>query len=160
MALAINSGDINALPEKAKTPMHNISKFNKKWDCEAKFGYSKNKKFTEIGSFKSLQQDKDYTFQQKSTYYGELKKIGGDNPVANILSLNGKYINASLTKEQVTQYIHLMYKEVKIIGTAKYSGKNLQLKSFVLERMDLYKTLSISQTVDSFKKLLNNPDVQ
>lgn len=159
LSLAISSGDINALPDKAKKPIHHISNFNKKWDCEAKFGYSKNNIFNEIGSFKSLQQDKDYTFQQKSTYYGELKRIGGDKPVANILSINGTYINANLTKDQVTEYIHLMYKEVMIVGSAKYSSKSLQLKSFTLDNMELYKTLSISQTVDSFKKLLKNTNV-
>jgi len=155
LALAISSGDINALPEKAKKPIHNISNFNKKWDCEAKFGYSKNNIFNEIASFKSLNQDKDYTFQQKSTYYGELKKIGGDNPVANVLSLNGRYINAHLSKEQVIEYSNLVYKDVKIVGSAKYSGKTLRLKSFFLESMEAYEILSINQTVDSFKKLIN-----
>ena len=157
LAIAASTGDISDLPGKASAAIRIFGKFNEKWNCYTHFGYiDKNQSFKEISFFKRVAISKVKHFKDSKTFYGELVKIGGEVPKAHILSINGSYINADLTKEEVLLYNSLLYKEVKVKGQARYSGETLKLSSFKVESIEEYKTLSASESVRAIKNSLKS----
>ncbi len=152
--LAASSGDISQIPTDASEAVKKISNFNQKWDCTAHFGYNLNG-FNEISSFSKVKNIKDSSFKETKTFYGELKRIGGDNPVANIKLHNGKWLNAKISRQQALDYNDYLYKEVIILGVAKYSNKSLKILEFDASNIEPYESVAISDTISIFRKAHN-----
>lgn len=152
LASAGTEGNIADLPNPAQTGLKRISNFNTKWDCRASFGYVTEGQFREIKSFAKVAFERQKYFTEDRTFYGELKKIGGDTPKAHILSLNGSYINASLDKELASRSKELLYEEVKVTGKARYNSKTLKLTSYTITAIEPYNTLSVKQSINAIRK--------
>lgn len=138
------------------------SSFNKRHQSTMHIGLTKGKVFNQIAEFKEYKASRMNTFNDKTTLYGELLEIGGekDNPKATILQYNGRKIEGHVTEDMVKKYRNLTYEFVRATGIATISGQTLMATSFVVEKIEAYKVLSMEDTYKTLRSALNQKNEQ
>lgn len=91
----------------------------------------------------------------KTTLYGELRRIGGDQPKAHIrLFTDGNIHGCDVsTPELAREIAQHLYKTIGVRGSAKWEVETMKLHSFCIEELTPYRQTTLTEAFDSLSEV-------
>ncbi len=140
------------LPDKAYRGFKYIYSLAEKKQCKAEVTHKEKEVFT-INYTLPIIKPESVLINVETVIYGELIKLGGDNPRAWIQLTNGNRISFSITAEQVIELGHKMRQTIAFRGKAKFNPEANFITWFTLYDVLAYKSGNISNAFTELRKL-------
>ena len=155
---AAEDGDSSRLPVKARLPVLKLLKFSKDHNSSIDFREADGERSRLIlltpETYFSTPAD-PALITGTTTLYGELRRIGGDEPKAYIrFFIDGDIHGCEVSTPDLAQEIakHL-YKIIGVRGSAKWKVETMKLHSFCIEELTEYRQTSLTEAFDSLSEV-------
>lgn len=149
---SIENGDYSSLPEETVSSLKSISKFARKYNCNA--GFKRNgRQLTSITPKTEIKSNKNNFLKGDTTIYGELVDAGGDNPNIHIKINNDYTVIIDTDKKRAKELAARLYDQVGLKGSAKWDILTSKIIEFKLYDILDYSPGNLKETFDELKKI-------
>jgi len=149
---SINTQNFTEIPTKTIEDFQEIQKIIKAKNCAAEFIY-KGESRASIDSNTLIEIPKTGVIRGETVLYGEVKRIGGQNPTASIKLDSGETITCSISKNVAKKLGAKIYSHVSLRGLATWSVTDYNLLGFIIEDFNDFQQIS---NEDAFNRLRNS----
>ncbi|OIQ65550.1 hypothetical protein GALL_528900 [mine drainage metagenome] len=134
-----------------------LTKFAKRHDCSGEI-LQDGKTLASFDKNTEISYSDKGTIWGETTIYGEVKRAGGDNPTTTI-KINDDYkITFDVSKEVAIKLASNLYKEIGLIGRAKWNKKTYRILEFKASDVIILETEPITKTFDEISQLFTKED--
>jgi len=149
---SINNNDYSTLPSKSVTSLINITKFTKKYDCEATFKLNNEIRST-ITKETIINKTESTVFKGDTILYGKLTDIGGENPNLHLKINDEEKLIINISEEVAQKLSPNLYKYIGLKGSAVWDAETYKVIDFKYNDIVPYKG---GNTLNAINEIKNN----
>lgn len=150
---AIKANDVSTLPLNTRHSLAEVQKVVRTKNCSAEFKIN-GEVLANIDSNTQLDITEDI-IKGDSTIYGEVQRVGGNEPTVWVILNTGKRIVLSVDKIQAKKLSRKLYEEVGFKGAAKWAKQSQTLLEFkVYDILDQYEPKSLKESFSEIKSII------
>lgn len=153
MARALHENEINAFPVDIYEPFGKILHFARKQNSQIDLDILKNGQRLTLATISP-----DFVLPEaafitgETTLYGELVRVGGVEPKAEIKTISGKTYFCPFSKDLAPALGKLLYRQISVTGIAKWNALTYEIKQFNIVSLNDYQPESLTQTFTELRE--------
>ena len=152
---AFRSGNFNNLPSSSIEELRKIIRFTRKYNCDGSF-ISEGKQVANFNTDTDVSYSHDYVLRGETTLYGEVIKVGGDNPRVQV-KVNNEYIIGFDVKKEIAIYLAAqLYKEIGLRGIARWDKTTNRIIDFKVDSVIDVETQNLNRTFEELNHLFGD----
>ncbi|WP_207430587.1 hypothetical protein [Sabulibacter ruber] len=149
IASSFNSEQYSTLPSTSVENLRKITRFSKKYECEGVL-IQDGKRLAQFNKDTEIVYKDAGTSRGDTTIYGTVLKAGGDTPRVTLKIDDDYTVSFEVSKAIVIKLAENLYKEVGLIGNAKWDKRTYKVVDFRAESIIFLEQATIQET---FKEL-------
>jgi hypothetical protein len=156
---AVLTQNYSALPVKSIEALRDIVRFNRKHNSSTEI-WQVNGQYTQLATITSTTRIRAENFITKgtTTLYGNLTRIGGDNPPRAWMKFTDGSTRSCRIKNTALarRMAPLLYQRIGVRGTAQWDTRDMSLYEFRIEELTPYRQKSVRQSFNDLSKIVGH----
>lgn len=152
---AISADNYGSLPLKSIEAIKIVRKFTRKYKTDTQF-WEKNGRYAQLATVTVTTKIdvETTTITGKTTLYGTVIRVGGENPPrAKLRLLDGTLITCNITETNILKVARelgrRLYSMVGVHGTARWDTRDMSIEYFLIDELTPYTPTRVGQALEA-----------